>query len=235
MQQEDTAAVTAAKPGDITAQMNKALTDGPAVDGPPPPRAAPPAPPRKIRAATQKAASIVLAADTVASQTMAPVALGPAPAVRSLSAVAAPAGAGPSGRSTRAFVTTTKKNDRVILRVSDLKADASPGANFTIFLNLPAGTDPTGAPAEFRVGSVRFFDAVGPGGGMPGMNMPKRAPLEFDITELVREQVASKHWNDDAVVTIIGQGALLANGERIKASAGANAAIGKLEIVHQTP
>ena len=229
----DTAQVAPAAPRakDIGAQMTMALTNGTPMDDA---LTDGPAPKGGQRAAVQTGAKVVLAADTVAAQTAAPLALGPAPAVRTLNAAPAPTGGASTSRSTRAFVTSTKKkDDRVILRVSDLSADSAPGATFTIFVNLPPGTDPKSAPAEFRVGSVSFFDSVAQS-KMAGMDMPKRKPLEFDITDLVRAQVASKHWNDDAVVTIVGQGAVLPNGERVKASASANAAVGKLEIVHQT-
>jgi len=127
---------------------------------------------------------------------------------------------------------------QVVLLLEGIDADKHPEVNYSIFLNLPPGA-PANANSIYYVGRLSFFGRISADAHMSGMRHtgigddPDTGSRQtYDITDLVRQQVAANIWvGGDFTVTLVPAGVILADGSRTRGLAGTNARITRVRIM----
>lgn len=95
-------------------------------------------------------------------------------------------------------------DEHLVLTLNGLMASRSPRDNFAVYLNLPPDTAPDPQGPHF-VGTVNFFNAVGPQRGVSGMAAAEHHPAAdqlFDVTDVLRRQRERGLWQGDAVISV---------------------------------
>jgi tyrosinase len=148
------------------------------------------------------------------------VALGAAPSTVEvpLKEVTPPA---PPKKGVAAAPTTGK---RVIMTLEDIQFDKSPGMGYEVYLNLPAGQEPSIKSPSY-VGTIHFF------GLKHSRDESHEATLQFDITDTVAALRKQNLWQGQAKVTTVPRGPTPKEGPAPQARGGAS--IGKVVIVEQ--
>jgi hypothetical protein len=125
------------------------------------------------------------------------------------------------------------RSGRIILRLSGIDFDRSPGKPYQIYLNLPEGQDPDPHSIYFA-GVLGFFglNAAQHDTGQGGAQKPGGVRL-FDITDLVTRQTAAGVWTGDRPTVTFVLGGVAEPGGTLKANPQANARIGSVEILRQ--
>lgn len=122
---------------------------------------------------------------------------------------------------------------RIILRLSGIDFDRSPGKPYQVYLNLPEGQDPDPHSIYFA-GVLGFFglSAAQHDAEQGGDQKPGGVRL-FDITDLVARQTAAGVWTGDRPTVTFVLGGVAEPGGTLKANPQANARIGTVEILRQ--
>ena len=122
---------------------------------------------------------------------------------------------------------------RIILRLSGIDFDRSPGKPYQVYLNLPDGQDPDPHSIYFA-GVLGFFglSAAQHDAEQGGDQKPGGVRL-FDITDLVARQTAAGVWTGDRPIVTFVLGGVAEPGGTLKANPQANARIGTVEILRQ--
>jgi len=125
------------------------------------------------------------------------------------------------------------RNGRIVLRLSGIDFDRSPGKPYQVYLNLPEGQDPDPHSIYFA-GVLGFFglNAAQHDIGQGGAQKPGGVRL-FDITDLVARQTAAGVWTGDRPTVTFVLGGVAEPGGTLKANPQANARIGSVEILRQ--
>jgi tyrosinase len=101
-------------------------------------------------------------------------------------------------------------NRRLFVVIRRLTAQAQPGTEFDVFLELPAGTSGEAAEAH-RIGSIHFFDAVAHGGHGAAASDPRQKFFSFDVTDLAKRLVSEGRLTATPELTIAPAGDVAAN------------------------
>jgi hypothetical protein len=146
---------------------------------------------------------------TIVAKAAKPVALAAAPVTVALRA------SGP--RTLGARVDALAAGRRLVLVVSDLRADGQPGAGYRVYLDLPRDAKTSGRERHFA-GDINFYNALIGGVGSADSR------FSFDITEVARFLRKQKQLCEPTTVTFIPDG---------RPAAKANAVVRRVEIVEQ--
>jgi hypothetical protein len=116
------------------------------------------------------------------------------------------------------------------LLLEGIAAQRDPDVNYSIFLNLPEGAagDPAG---PCYVGRLSFFGRV-QGEGGAGADPDRGERQAYDVTTLVRDQLAAGRWPADGpTVTLVPAGLVLPSGARDTGSGGSGATVARVRLV----
>jgi hypothetical protein len=118
------------------------------------------------------------------------------------------------------------------LLLEGIAAKRDPDVNYSIFLNLPEGAAPDPAGPCY-VGRLSFFGRV-EGEGGAGADPDRGERQAYDVTALVRDQLAAGRWPAEGPsVTLVPAGLVLPGGGRDTGSGDAGATVARVRLVSE--
>ena len=126
----------------------------------------------------------------------------------------------------------TGTSRRVVLQITDIQYERSPGVYYEVYLDLPEGA-PRSPKSPYFIGNLSFF-ALKPHHGTP--NAPATAggggKLDFDVTKVVSMLESEHKWNSSEVsVTFVPTTGLVNKQEQpVPVEPGKKASLGAITL-----
>jgi Common central domain of tyrosinase/Polyphenol oxidase middle domain len=120
---------------------------------------------------------------------------------------------------------------RVILQISDIQYQRSPGVYYEMYLDLPKGGSPSPNSPNF-IGNLSFF-ALKPHHAMPNPSVDASdgGKSDFDVTKVVATLLRQHQWNKSQVtVTFVPKGLVDKEGRPVAITPGERASLGAITL-----
>ena len=118
---------------------------------------------------------------------------------------------------------------RVVLQITDIQYERSPGVYYEVYLDLPTGASQS-PKSPYFVGNLSFF-ALKPHPSMSNTTEPAVAKRDFDVTKVVSMLMREHQWNPAHIsVTLVPKGLVDKQGQALTIPEGKKASLGTITL-----